>query len=878
MNNKNVNIKGNKQSVFLKTQILLVFCTLFIFIIALAPPNTGAITPYLNGIFSERAPGDIGSWDVEDAYPQINIASPLRILPFPNTEDVLILSKIGEIWQVSLETQEKKLILDIKDRSFKLGEAGTVGMALHPQFGNVDAADKQTIFVFYRTKPDPDDWDEEGFNRLSKFTWDISENKFDPESEEVLIQQYDRSTWHNGGGMFFGPDGFLYLALGDEGEEEFIGESTQRLDGGLFSGVIRIDVDNNPDLSHPIIRQPIANGTNIFSEWGDTYSQGYSIPNDNPWQNPNGSILEEFYAIGIRSPYSTFYDKINDEIWVLDVGSEFIEEISLLNKEDNLQWPYKEGTRVLEMHEKPNDLIGNEKEPLFEYGRSVGSAVIGGGIYRGGKFTSLYGKYLFADFVEGKLMALDYENINDVSFNTLIPSLGNLSIDLPEKPGITGVHILQDGNILLTITGEDYESPGKILRLKQSEVLPDPPAFLSELGVFKDLENLEVIDGIVPYTVNAPLWSDRANKKRWIVVPCVDGKQEQILFKNYGNWTFPEGTVFIKHFELPLTTDNEGETVKLETRFFIVGKDGAAYGLTYKWNDEGTDAELLRVGASKEFDITEGGEVVFTQKWDYPSRDQCLSCHNKNANYVLGVKTHQLNGALYYEDIQTEMNQLEYLSDQGILSQTITNPNALQKSYRIDDEEVDLELRIRSYFDSNCSSCHRLGGVSTVNMDLRYEIPLPLHNTINFEGQSLASTPGNFLIKPGDHTVSEIWKRDASTNENRMPPISRNLSDETYLQYLEEWIDNLSEDRGNNDKIYFFPNPAKEWLYVRLSDDWGTEEPINIEIYNLQGQLIQSTQNESVIIYMDVSNMPSGTYILHARSNDNDLIRRFIVL
>ncbi len=847
--------------------------SLFVGLLSLTmPDNTATFAPYLNGIFSERAPGDAGSWTVEDAYPQVNIPSPLRMLSLPNTNDYLVLSKIGEIWQLSLETQAKRLVLDIKDRSFKLGEAGTVGMALHPQFGDVNAPDKQLIFVFYRHKPNPDEWDEIGFNRLSKFTWNSNTQTFDADSEEILIQQYDRSTWHNGGGMFFGKDGFLYLALGDEGADEYKAVSTQRLDGGLFSGLIRIDVDNNPAVSHPIIRQPIANATPPDG-WGTTFSQGYSIPNDNPWLSSEGDYLEEFYAVGIRSPYSTVYDPMDEQIWVLDVGSDVREEMNILKKADNLQWPYKEGSQDSESFTKPSPLIGNERTPLFEYDRSVGSAVIGGGVYRGPMFTSLYGKYLFADYVTAKLMALNFENINDIYFETLIPNLTNLSIDLPEKPGITGVHILDDGNILLTVvSGEDFTQPGKILRLRQTEVLPDPPQYLSALGVFKNLETLEVEEGILPYTVNSPLWSDRAKKRRWMAIP----HQETIEFKNFGNWIFPEGTVFIKHFDLPLTTDPDGPLTKLETRFFIVGKNGNAYGLTYQWNEEGTDAELLRVGDAKEFDITEGGEVVFTQRWDYPSRDQCLSCHNQNANYVLGVKTHQLNGDLFYDDMGISMNQLEFLSDKGLLSRSIDDATSLNKAYPIDDENIDLELRIRSYLDANCASCHRLGGVSTVNMDLRYEIPLQLQNTINFEPQSLASDPDNFLIKPGDHTASELWQRDNSMDDNRMPPLSRNLKDETYLVYLAEWIDNLSEDSGDNTEFFLFPNPADEWLYVRFSDDWLL--PVDIDIYNSNGQIVYQVSNETSVFYIDIHHLKTGAYILKARSGEDSLVKRFLVI
>ena len=205
--------------------------------------------------------------------PNITLNAPLRILPFPDSEDHLVLCKWGEIWRITIDDQTQELVLDIKDRCFKKGEGGSVGMALHPNFGDENAPDDQYVLIFYRTKPNPDDWDAKGFNRLSKFYWNEDSQSFDPDSEEILIQQYDRSTWHNGGGMFFGPDGFFYMTLGDEGTDEMQIESTQRLDGGFFSGIIRIDLDKDPTRSHPIRRQPLAND-NPPAGWGDTFFSG----------------------------------------------------------------------------------------------------------------------------------------------------------------------------------------------------------------------------------------------------------------------------------------------------------------------------------------------------------------------------------------------------------------------------------------------------------------------------------------------------------------------------------------------------------------------------------------------------------------------------
>ena len=841
-------------------------------------PPSGPIGPYLNEIFPDKNPGVGGSWAIEDALSSLSIASPLRILEFPGSSDLLVLSKLGEVWRVSLEDQTEELVLDIKDRSFKKGEAGTVGMVLHPEFGNPNAPDKQLIFLFYRTKPQPDEWDEKGFNRLSKFSWDAQNERFDPDSEEILIQQYDRSTWHNGGGMFFGIDGFLYLSLGDEGQDPFQTASTQQISDGLFSGVIRIDVDNDPNRSHPIRRQPKANATPP-SGWGNTYSQGYSIPNDNPWVSEDTSTLEEFYAIGIRSPYSLFYDSITQRIWLSDVGAGKREEISLVEMGDNLQWPYLEGTSESEVHQKPEPFIGNEKGLYFEYDRSLGSCIIGGGVYRGDVFPSLYEKFLFADYTGDKLMAITADgNGASVELEILLSSLEGQNVDLPESPGITGIHFLTNGDILLTVSGEDFTVPGKILKLKQNDVIPDPPANLSELGAFIDLEEMIPAPGIIPYTVNAPLWSDRAIKKRWIAIPndgTFDSPNEWIDFQSTSEWTFPEGTVFIKHFELPITTDPDGGTTPFETRFFVIAKDGKGYGLTYKWNDEGTDAELLRGGASEDFEITEGGGTAFTQTWDFPSRTKCMSCHTANANYILGMKTHQLNGEMNYPELGRSMNQLDFFNELGVFGQDIGTPGNFAKSYPIDDQTVDLELRIRSYLDANCSSCHRTGGLPMVNLDLRFVVPIRLHNSINFPTRSVASDPNRLIIQPGDHASSELWIRDASIEDNRMPPVGRNLVDQVYVDSLAKWIDNLSAEAHVNNDLYLYPNPTNGWLVARISDKWNP--PFFIKIYSINGAFILQETSTNYLVNLDLTKHPAGPYFIEVSAGSERQIGKFIL-
>lgn len=849
-----------------------------IFLLSLyTPPPPGAIGPFLNGIFPASAPSVGGSWELEDPLPGIAFPSPVRILPFPGSTDVLVLSKMGEIWRVSLESRQRSKVLDIKDRSFKAGEAGTVGMVLHPHFGDPAFPGQQLVFVFYRSKPEPDKWSEEGFNRLSKFQWNEATQSFDAASEEILIQQYDRSSWHNGGAMFFGPDGFLYLSLGDEGHEPFRKSSTQQLTGGLFSGIIRIDVDNDANRSHPIRRQPRSEVA-APAGWGATFSQGYSIPDDNPWLSPDGSRLEEFYAIGLRSPYSMYYDAETAQIWVADVGSSKREEVNLVERGDNLQWPFMEGTLELEGYTRPDNLIGTEKAVYFEYDRSVGSCIIGGSIYRGTLFPELNGKYLFADYINPKLMALTKGGSNAAAEYKTLLSLEGQSVEMPENSGVTGLFALENGQILVTVQGEDYEETGKIFRLKRKADVPEPPARLSQLGVFSDLQTLTPVAGLIPYSVNAPLWSDRALKQRWIALPNdgdFDSPAERINFEGNKEWTFPEGTVFVKHFELPLDTEPGAATARLETRFFIIGANGQAYGLTYKWNAEGTEAFLLGGGDSRDFEIETNGQPAFSQRWEFPSREQCMSCHNANARFVLGVKTQQLNGELFYPELGRSKNQLEYLNEKSIFQRDIGSPAQYLRSYSIEDENADLELRVRSYLDANCASCHRLGGVPTSRLDLRLNIPLVLQNVVNIPTASSNSDPNHLIVKPGDHAESELWIRDAGTDDNRMPPIGRSLVDQTYVDVLAEWIDGLPEDSGKLHELLIFPNPTKGSVSIRISDDWSP--PYRLRVFTLSGGLLHEESSDSRSLYVDLGQQAAGIYLLEVSNSSNRHTERIVV-
>ncbi len=869
--------------------ILLLFAIFSTSVISTRPPTVDPIKAFINNNLPKTTPGSAGSWTLENAMPNMDIRSPIQIANIPEGDDFFLINKWGEVHKISLTNQTQELVLDMKEETFIAGDAGLTGIALHPSFGDESAPDKQQVFIYYHTKPNASVWALEGFNRLSKFTWDEQSQTFDKSSEEILIQQYDRDYLHNGGRMFFGSDGFLHISVGDEGGrndatlDQIImlqESSTQRINKGFFSGILRIDVDNDLTRSHPIRRQPLSD-TAPPSGWGNTYSQGYSIPNDNPWLSTDSSHLEEFYAIGLRSPYSMHYDEQQDQIWVGDVGTDIREEINKVNKKDNLQWPYMEGSVPSNNHEKPADFIGNEKGVFYEIERADGQCILGAGIYRGDTFPELYGKYIYADYNFNKIVTLtNIQGSTEPTTEAILNELRGQNVELPEEFAITGIHLQPNGEILVMVTALDSNALGLLLRLKSKEFVPDPVSKLSELGVFADLENLIPIDGIIPYKVNSPLWSDGAIKKRWMAIPndgSFDTDEEKVKFSSNGEWIFPKGTVFIKHFELPATASPNGEVIKLETRFFVIGEDNIGYGLTYKWDEDGKDATLIGGGSDAEhFDVYDVNNNLFTQTWNYPGRDQCIACHNQNAGYVLGVNTHQLNGSLFYPNSGTTYNQLEYLNELDLFDKNISDPDNYPRSVAIDDEDADLDTRVRSYLDSNCASCHRIGGLARLTLDLRFNVPLRFTSTVNHVPRSEVSNVSGFIVKPGDHAASELWIRDASEETKRMPPIGREIVDEVYIEALAEWIDNLPEDAGSIKDLYLRPNPTLGWLYTNIHEDWTG--PFQISIINSSGKTLQSFEVDSYYPEIDLSKLVAGVYFIEVSSTEERIIKKFVKL
>ncbi len=703
----------------------------------------------------------------------------------PDTPFMWVICRAGQVWRFDKNspTTTKKLMLDLSSTTFSAGDSGLLGIALHPQFGRAGSANRGYLYLWYSFRPSGASGNL-SYDRLSRFTLADNATSITPSSELVMINQFDEQEWHNGGDIFFGTDSFLYIAVGDEGALGEPYNNAQKINVSLFSGVLRIDVNQNPALSHPIRRQPLAGAslTAVPVGWPPTSTQGYFIPNDNPWVDPSGAVLEEFYAIGLRSPHRMTFDPQSGKAFIGDVGQEAVEEVDLLEKGANYQWSYREGT-IAGPKPKPASVLGTETPPLYSYAsRAEGNrCVIGGYVYRGSRLPStLLGKYIFGDYYSGRIWSLDWQTPG--AQPTLLTQIG--------ASLLTGFSVDSNNEIHFTTLG----SAAKIYKLSPWGGAVEPPATLSATGAFASLASLTPSAGVVPYNVNSPLWSDGAFKQRWIALPndsAPYSSSEIATFSATGGWAFPVGTVLIKHFELGVNDTDPFIRKRLETRFFVRGTDGW-YGVTYKWRADGLDADLLASGESMSVNITGAGGTTRTQNWTFPSRGDCMNCHTPAAGFVLGVNTRQLNGNFTYPSSGTTANQLATWSAIGMFDSPLTAAQiaGYDKSVPMSDTIAPLELKVRSYLDANCAHCHRPGGVRA-NFDARYDTPLAQTNILNGPLYNDLGVAGAKVVVPQQVPQSIMHVRANSLTETRMPPLAKNVVDSAAVSTIAQWINSL---------------------------------------------------------------------------------------
>jgi uncharacterized repeat protein (TIGR03806 family) len=839
-----------------------------------------AIGAYLNGVFPTTTPGPSGTWGLSEAFPNLTFIDPVKLVKDPlSTTSVYVVCRNGEIWKIpftsSATTAQKVRFLDKKANTWGYWDTGMLSMAFHPEFGVPGSPNRGYVYVFYQyvpTQPTNPTTSSPSYMRLSRFTLADGATTINASTEYVMIQQYDRDNWHSGGQMFFAPDGFLHVIIGDEGAANDSHNQTQKINDRIFSGIMRIDVDNNPAKSHPIRRQP--NQITMPAGWPQSFTQGYMIPNDNPWLDPNGTILEEFWTVGTRSPYSMHFDKATGNIWVAEVGQGTREEITIAKRGGNHQWPYREGLTG-GPKAKPATIIGEENPPVYDYGRSMGGCIIGGFVYRGSQHSgSLTGKYLFGDHNTKAIYALNRPEGGEASAEYLT----SVNRSGGDKRGLSGICEGPDGEVYITELGDNGTNTGKIYKLvRTGEQIADPPQLLSQTGAFTNPANLTPRQGLVPFGVNSPLWTDGSAKNRWIAIPN-DGTHntaaEQVTYSEMGAWTFPKGTVLVKHFALPVDERNPSIVKPVETRFFVHGSDGVYYGVTYKWNDAGTDAALMTGGGTRDFTITKQDGSTTTQRWNFPSRSDCRTCHSTSSDNVLGVRSHQLAGDSFYPLTGRTANQLETWNSLGIFGSSFgsRNPATLPRAVDPHDAHASLDHRVKSYLDANCSHCHHPEGVSA-NFDATFTTPLHAQGLVDGLINRPINGPTDRVVSPGNLASSLLHHRPSVVGTNQMPPLGKNVVDQKGVALIADWIRSLSADEfsassslGINAQYYNgrnFETLIHSRVEPQINFDWELASPhpgVNSDSFSAKwrGKIIAPT---------------TGLYTFYATTDDGFLLK-----
>ncbi|UCH84016.1 MAG: PQQ-dependent sugar dehydrogenase [Candidatus Latescibacterota bacterium] len=352
---------------------------------------------------------------VENAFPNLSFLRPVDLQnPGDGTDRIFVVEQRGVIWvfENNAGVTQKKVFLDIQDRASPgSGEKGLLGLAFHP-----DYPDSGYFYVDYTA--------EEQF-RTVVARYAVSPQNPDSalhDSEMILLEVDQPYSNHNAGQLAFGPDGLLYIALGDGGsggDPLGNGQNLETLHGSL----LRVDVDTT------------------------TASANYAIPADNPFAGNTQGYREEIYAYGLRNPWRFSFDHVTGRCWLADVGQEDYEEINLVKKGRNYGWKIMEGFHC---YSPP---VGCDTTgltlPVWEYTHDVGFSVTGGYVYRGTQFPNLVGMYIYADYYFGIIWALDY--------NGSSPPLNLELVDAPFRITSFGVDV--HGEVL--ICGLD----GKIYKL-----------------------------------------------------------------------------------------------------------------------------------------------------------------------------------------------------------------------------------------------------------------------------------------------------------------------------------------------------------------------------------------------------------------------------
>lgn len=460
--------------------------------------------------------------------------------------------------------------------------------------------------------------------------------------------------------------------------------------------------------------------------------QAYAVPRDNPfvgWTNAR----PEIWAYGLRNPWRLAVDEKTGHIWVGNNGQDLWETAHLVRRGENYGWSVYEGSHPFYLNRKlgPTPAI----PPTIEHHHAEARSLTGGAVYYGKLFPELEGAYVYGDYSSGIIWGAHHDG-------TRLKWQKELARTELQIAAFTVSH---QGELLVVDHGSGIY---RLVRAPADTTATNFPRRLSETGLFVSAKDHRVQPGVIAYSVQAPGWADGARIKRFVALP------NESRIESSNGWAFPNGAVLVQTLSQELQ--------RIETRL-LTRQKGQWVGYSYRWNEEQTDATLVDAKGEQR------------KGWHYPARAECMACHSRAANFVLGFTTLQLGET-----------QLGTLRDIGLIPKSSSAKEPLVDPY---DSSGELEARARSYLHVNCSVCHVEAGGGNARMELGISTKAEKMNLIGAWPQHDSfGIDRAMLVAPGEPERSILYHRLSRRGRGQMPPVGSMVVDERAVALFREWI------------------------------------------------------------------------------------------
>ncbi len=675
----------------------------------------------------------------ERFYTNLAVRNPMFLAPEPGAESLLLVLQGGE-------KERPSRVLRVRDEaSADETEAFLVmtnrliySVEFHPGYRT-----NGWLFVF-SNGPTPE---QERTNRISRFTVDRMPPYHCDSASEVTILEW-HSQGHDGGGIVFGNDGMLYISTGDGTSDSDGWNSGQTLDD-LLGSVLRIDVE------HP-------QGT-----------KSYSVPLDNPFVKTFGA-RPEIWAYGLRNPWRMTIDRKRGHLWVGINGQDLWETAQLVRRGENYGWSVYEGSHPFYLNRKrgPTPIVA----PTIEHPHSEMRSLTGGIVYDGDEFPELEGAYIYGDHSTGQIWGAKHDGTTVTWHKKLAQTTHQIAAFCQDARGRV---------LIVDYGGGIY----RLARAPKEDHLAEFPRKLSETGIFLSTRENQIAPGIIPFSVNAPGWADGAEAERFVGLP----NDTRIGRTRSGGWNFTNGAVVLQTLSLEKRPGDPTTRRRIESRI-LTYQSGQWAGYSYRWNEEQSDATLVPAS---------GDEIRLSSDrvWRFPSRDECMGCHSRAANFVLGLSDVQMDRTHDYGGV--DANQIRTFEHIGLFKETQEKgrrrSGKLVNPYETNESP---EIRARSYLHVNCSVCHVEAGGGNSKMELAVATPLDRMNLIEARPQHDTFAIANaMLVAPGHPENSVLFQRISRRGQGQMPPVATKTVDQQAVALFREWIS------GMNSKQQF----VKDW-------------------------------------------------------------------